>query len=421
MWKIFGFLVGFCSLLIIILWVFQTMFLGKMYEDIRRKEIEDAIELVEKHIDDNDLEQTILNLANNYEIIVTPEMNFSTPRGLMLRQSITETHEFKRSDGRSITFVFYATISPVNATISTIKTQLYYITGIMLVLAVILAFILARFIAKPIEKLNSSAKVLAEGTYDIHFSGKGYREIHELSDTLNYTTQELSKVENLRRELMANISHDLRTPLALIYSHAEMMHDFPDEITSEQTQLIMDEVARLSSLVQDILSVSQLEVGTLELHNQSFNLTQTILEIVNRMTVFVEKEGYQIHYNYEIPVYVVGDKNKIIQVIYNLLTNAVHYSRTNRHICINQIVEGETVRIEIIDKGEGIAPEDIPYIWDRYYRVDKNHVRTIVGTGLGLSIVKKILELHEAEFGVISEKDSGSTFWFSLKIANIYE
>src|SRR5699024_3612260 len=122
------------------------------------------------------------------------------------------------------------------------------------------------------EKLNNGAKLLASGDYNIHFTGTSYREIHELSDTLNYTASELSKVEDLRRELMANISHDLRTPLALIYSYAEMMHDFPKEVTQEHTEVIMEETTRLSNLVSDIFDVSQLETGTTELNKKIYNI-----------------------------------------------------------------------------------------------------------------------------------------------------
>ncbi len=305
-------------------------------------------------------------------------------------------------------------ISPVNATISTIKVQLYYVTGIMLALSVVLAFIIARTVAKPIERLNQSAKILATGNYGIRFSGKGYREIHELSDTLNHAAAELSKVEGLRRELLANISHDLRTPLALIYSHAEMMNDFPEEITGEQTALIMDETRRLISLVNDLLDVSRMETGTMKLHAEVYNFTRSIGHSIERMAKLVQKDGYRFVFEYQEEIFVNADEVKITQAFYNLLVNAIHYSTNDMPITIRQVATQIGVRLEVEDRGEGIEEGDIPYIWDRYYKVDKKHKRAITGTGLGLSIVKKIIELHGGSYGVQSKPGSGSVFWFQV-------
>ncbi len=426
MWKIFIFLLGFCALLLVVLWLFETVFLSKMYEDIRRKEINNAIALIEKNIDNPNLNQIIMQLSDDSEILVTPAHDFVPPNRPnpenrpapenrpQMRQAITEIRDFVTSDGRTVSLVFYAMISPVNATISTIKVQLYYVTGIMFVLSIVLAFAIAKTVSKPIEKLNKSAKILATGNYDIHFSGKGYREIHELSDTLNHSASELSKVERLRRELMANISHDLRTPLALIYSHAEMMHDFPDEITSEQTQTIMDETQRLSSLVNDILDVSRLETGTMELNAAAYNITESIDKTVGRIADLVKKENYSLVFEHDEEVFVNADEVKITQAIYNLLTNAIHYSTNDLTIIIRQKVTDKVVRIEVEDHGEGIGKDNLPYIWDRYYKIDKRHKRAITGTGLGLSIVKKIVELHHGDYGVDSQVGKGSVFWFQI-------
>ncbi len=430
MWKIFIFLLGFCALLLVVLWLFETVFLSKMYEDIRRKEIKNAIALIEKNIDNPNLNQIIMQLSDDSEILVTPAHDFVPPNRPnpenrpapenrpQMRQAITETRDFVTSDGRTVSLVFYAMISPVNATISTIKVQLYYVTGIMFVLSIVLAFAIAKTVSKPIEKLNKSAKILATGNYDIHFSGKGYREIHELSDTLNHSASELSKVERLRRELMANISHDLRTPLALIYSHAEMMHDFPDEITSEQTQTIMDETQRLSSLVNDILDVSRLETGTMELNTAAYNMTESIDKTVSRIADLVKKENYSLVFEHDEEVFVNADEVKITQAIYNLLTNAIHYSTNDLTIIIRQKVIDKVVRIEVEDHGEGIGKDNLPYIWDRYYKIDKRHKRAITGTGLGLSIVKKIVELHHGDYGVDSQVGKGSVFWFQISGIN---
>lgn len=419
MWKIFAYLIGFCAILLSVLWIMETVLLEKMYENIRKNEIKTAIVLVEENIDSPGLDRIILRLQEEYEILVTPAYSFIPPMipGPNDRpRAITESRDFVTADGDVLTFVFHAIISPVNATIATIKVQLYYVTGIMLFLSVILAFIIAKTVAKPIEKLNNGAKLLADGDYDIHFSGEGYREIHELSDTLNYTAAELSKVEELRRELMANISHDLRTPLALIYSYAEMMHDFPDEITADQIQVIMNETTRLSSLVSDILDLSQLETGIIELDMKKYNLTESIALTIARISELVKARNFEIKFERDELVYLFADEGKVTQAFYNLLVNAVHYSGDSSKIVVRQIVKDNQIRIEVEDFGLGIEAENIPYIWDRYYKTDEAHRRALVGTGLGLSIVKKIVEIHGGKYGVESEFGKGSTFWFSLEI-----
>ncbi len=319
-------------------------------------------------------------------------------------------------NGKKISFIFHATISPVNATISTLQVQLYIITGIMIILSILLAMVIAKRISKPIEVISGSAKGLASGSYNTHFTGKGFLEICELSDTLNVAAAELSKVENLRRELMANISHDLRTPLALIYSYAEMMQDFPTEITREQTQVILDETKRLSTLVSDVLDISKLESGMVELNMAKYNLTESLQKTINPLAEMIKKDGFTISFEPLETVNIFADETKIMQVFYNLLINAVNYSGKHKIITVRQNCVNNFVKIEVTDHGEGITPENLPYIWDRYYKANKTHKRATIGTGLGLSIVKKIIDLHAGNYGVDSEVGVGSTFWFSLKV-----
>jgi len=421
-WKMFTFLLGFCALLLIILWLFQTVFLTDMYKIIRKNEIKKAIALVEENIDSAGLQTVLNNLEAGKEIIVMPAKEFAQPermmhndRGRRPPETITETKEFILQDGRTISLTFHAMITPVDATVSTLQLQLYIITGIMLLLAVFIAVAISARISRPIEEINKSAKILASGCYDTSFEGHGFLEIRELSDTLNIAASELSKVEKLRKELMANISHDLRTPLALIYSYAEVMHDFPDEISAEQTEIIMKEVERLNSLVKDVMDVSRMETGTIEMNRELYNLTHSLKSTTMRMAELVKKDGYTINFESEDDVFVVADEVKITQAFYNLLLNAITHGGSDKNVTVRQSVSGDFVKIEVEDSGEGITGEDLPHIWDRYYKVDKKHRRGITGTGLGLSIVKKIVDIHEGSCGVESEPGKGSIFWIMLK------
>lgn len=422
-WKIFGFLLGFCALLLTILWIFQTVFLGDMYKFIRKIEIEKAITLVEKNINNPELNDILHELEFTKEIIVKPTRDFEPPvRSAPDRHSprqietITKAQEFVLENGSKISLTFYAMVTPVDATVSTLQMQLFIITGIMVLLATLLAIIISKYISNPIEEINRSAKVLALGNYETEFHGRGFLEIKELSDTLNTAAIELSKVERLRRELMANISHDLRTPLAFIYSYAEMMHDFPDEVSADQTQIIMDEAKRLTSLVNDMLDISSLETGTAKLNKRNYNLTESLQKTIKRIDELVKSEGYHLEFQYKEDVYLLADEVKITQAFYNILLNAITYSGADKGVIVRQIIKENMVRIEVVDHGEGIDQSDLPYIWERYYKVDKNHKRHKMGTGLGLSIVKKIIDMHDGEYGVESEVGKGSIFWFQLEL-----
>ncbi len=423
-WKIVTYLLAFCALLLVILWLFQTVFLNDVYKLIRKGEIIKAMAVVESNIDSDNLQSVLSTLAKDHDILVTLTDDFKLPQVLkpdrrerrLSTEAVTETKEFVTQNGSKVSLTFYAIITPVTATVTTIRYQLYIITGVMVILSVLIAIIIAKRISKPIEKINDSAKLLASGDYNTSFSGRGFLEIYELSQTLNTAATELSKVEGLRRELMANISHDLRTPLALIYSYAEMMHDFPTEITPDQTQLIIDETKRLTSLVNDIMDISKLENGRMTLTLKEYNITKNIDQTVNRVFNLVKNDGYTITFECHDEVMITADEVKITQTLYNLLINAINYCGDNKKVVVRQRVTDSVVTIEVIDYGEGISEENLPYIWDRYYKVDKAHKRAVTGTGIGLSIVKRIVTLHGGSCGVSSKLGEGSTFWFSLRL-----
>lgn len=305
-------------------------------------------------------------------------------------------------------------LTPIDATVHTLRVELVCITAIMIFLSLFVALLISRKISKSMIRINATAKEMAKGKFDVTFDEKDYREIAELSDTLTQTAKELDKNENLKRELIANVSHDLRTPLTMIIAYAEVMRDIPGENTPENVQVVIDESKRLTNLVNDMLDISKLQAGALEKNASVYNLTESIKSVFERYNKLKEQDGYTINFEYDREVEVEADEFKIFQVIYNLVNNAINYAGEDKTVIVKQIVKGKRVRIEVIDHGEGIAEESLPYVWDRYYKVDKTHKRAVMGTGLGLSIVKNILELHHASYGVKSEVGKGSTFWFEL-------
>lgn len=332
-----------------------------------------------------------------------------------ITESLIYVQIVENSSGESIAILINSNISPVDATIKTLRVQLIIVSMVMLLFALVLALVISRRISKPIIKINNSAKELATGNFSACFDTKGYREIIELGETLTYTAGELSKVESLRRELLANISHDLRTPLTMITGYSEVMRDIPNENTPENVQIIIDEAQRLTTLVNDALDISKLQAGTQMLNITEYNLTQSIRSTIQRVGKLTENDGYKLSFECDSEFLVNADSVKISQVIYNLITNAITYTGEDKLVKLVQTIKNDVARIEIIDTGEGIPQEQLPLIWDRYYRIDKTHKRASIGTGLGLSIVKQVLDLHKATYGVESEQGQGSIFWFEIK------
>lgn len=311
-------------------------------------------------------------------------------------------------------------LQPLGETIGILGRQYIIVTVIMILLALAFSLIIAQHVSRPIIRITSEAKRLAEGDFDMTFERGEYSEVDQLADTLNYATQGLKQAETMRNELIANISHDLRTPLTMIRVYAEMIRDIyredPDA-RDENVAVIIEETDRLNSLVQNILELSRLQAGADTLKPAPFDLTQTVQGILKKFEVMTKQEGYHLNFSQKEPFIVCADEAKIELVLYNLLSNAVHYTGEDKVIHAAIADKGDKVRVLIRDTGDGIAPEHIGHIWDRYYKEGKEHKRAITGTGLGLSIVKSILVMHGTDFGVDSVVDQGSTFWFELKKA----
>lgn len=332
----------------------------------------------------------------------------------MLYSKLTEG-----ADGTSLSVMLCVALTPVDATTSTIQNLLITVSVVFIVLALMLSYILASDISRPLEKLTNSAKNVGTDKYAPVSGSLSCREIEELNDTLSHASSELFKVEELRRELIANVSHDLRTPLTMICGYGEMMRDIPGENTPENVQVIIDEAEHLRRLVNDMLSLSVLQSGMNRLDATDFCVTQTLRDIISRYGAMKAAEGYTLKLTADCDVNVCADELKISQVFYNLINNAIAYTGEDKTVTVKQSVserDGESfVRFDIIDTGVGITEENLPYVWDRYYKENGTHKRAAVGTGLGLSIVRSVVELHRGNYGVQSTPGQGSDFWFELK------
>lgn len=465
-WKILAYFSLFSLIMLLLLWLFQIVFLNNFYEIIKIRELYSTSKAIEASLNSKELENTIDKFSHNKDICILlyKDSNVIYSSNVLMNCIIHKTPSFllypivlnqlegkaedltkispehrenpfisgnRRNFANSVILskriysenneeyilVLNSVIEPVYSTTSTLRTQLICVTLIMIILSFVLSLAISKKIAKPIENINKSAKKLPY-EYNLKFEDTGYKEISELANTLTTASFELSKVENLRRELISNVSHDLRTPLTMITGYAEVIRDIPGENTPENIQIIIDESKRLTGLVNDMLDISKLQIGEPVLNKTPFNLTKCIEDIIKRYSKLIEKDEYKISFEKDCYVEVNADELKLTQVIYNLINNAITYTGDDKVITIRQTLKDNIVKIEIIDTGDGINEEEIPYIWDRYYKAKGNHKRAAIGTGLGLAIVKGILTLHKADFGVKNNEDKGATFYFSLEYEN---
>ena len=317
------------------------------------------------------------------------------------------------------TYIFLnSSLKPLDASIELLKSQFTYIVIITLLVSVIISYFLSKMISNPIIKISDSAKKLANGNFDVKFdTDTGLYEINELSETLELAKNELSKTDELRRDLMANVGHDLKTPLTMIKAYAEMTRDFENQSVQKRNDnlnIIIEETDRLNILVQDILDLSKLQSKTYELKYEKFDLDELIRNVIKRFYILIDNEGYQIVYDNNKSIMINADKKRIEQVIYNLVNNAINYTGDDKNIYINIKNKNKNLIVEIIDTGKGIDKSEIKHIWNKYYHNEKKHKRNAIGTGLGLSIVKTILENHNYKYGVKSSKGKGSTFYFEI-------
>jgi len=313
----------------------------------------------------------------------------------------------------------YSNLENVSSFIKLFQGQKIYFILLIILCSVLISFFLANKITKPIREITKKAKSLGEGKYDTKFPKNGVLEIEELSKTLEEVQKELSKSDELKRDLMANVSHDLKTPLTMIKAYAEMIKDIshkePKKM-NEHLDIIMEETDRLTILVNDILELSKVQNDSYMYNYEEYDLIKEIKGIIKRYSVMKELEEYKFILDLPKKVIVKADKNKINQVMYNLLNNAINYTGKDKIVKIKVTKENKDYLVEIIDTGKGIKKDELSYIWDKYYKNEKNHRRNVVSTGLGLSIVKEILNKHNFEYGVTSEINKGSVFYFKINM-----
>lgn len=449
-------------IMLLLLWLFQIVFLEQFYKGIQMNRIIDKSDILietlsrpeELHIDSVMLE-TLESFAykNNLDLEVTDNRGYSiiqiasgseqqSPAGFRksikgiasqalkgeIVNTVVEHPRFNTQfwvvaipiENTKVngSMILSGPLEPVEETASILKQQLIYISGILLVAAFMIAFVISRHFSKPLFEISTAAKAMSKGDFSARITTNRNDEIGQLANDINEMGNALGKVDDLRKELIANISHELRTPLSLIKGYAETIRDVTGENPDRRRKhlnIIIDESDRLALLIRDILDLSQLESGVITMEPKCFDLKLKIEEISQKFKDVAEAKGVVILTDSEAEAMVYSDESKIEQILYNLIGNALIHSKVSPDIKIKTKHSTHLVKVEVIDSGIGIPEEELANIWDRFYKSSDSKSDHSQGTGLGLAIVKRIFEAQGIRYGVESKSGTGTTFWFELK------
>lgn len=442
----------FSAIILGFLYFFQIVFFNTYYKINQTNNLEQTVNLIEKNIDKENAKVLLNEISLNNEVCIqiVKDSNLiyysdyykhcagkdNDALEVIISSFINSDKKYLKVDfvnniynnkslvyGKKLknnTYVFAnSSLEPMDKSINLLKGQFLYVALIVLLLSFVISYYFSRRIADPILKINQSAKKLADKSDKVKFTCETeVFELKELSETLNNTAKELNKTEELRREFLANVSHDLKTPLTMIEAYAASARDLNYNNKKKRERdlnIIIDEAERLNMLVNDILLLSKIESKTTKLNLEDINIKKEIETILERFAIY-KNDGYIFEFNEPEDYVITADKQGIERVIYNLINNAINYTGEDKKVKITFEKNQNILTINIIDTGKGIEEEDKKLVWNKYFRINKRHRRTTVGTGLGLSIVKEILEEHKFEYGIKSKLNKGSCFYFKCKI-----
>ena len=314
----------------------------------------------------------------------------------------------------SIVFGYYGT-SFLNTDALTFKMTLNQSFFLSIFIALIFGFIISIFLSKqissPLTKIMNTANRLRSGDLEARLKVVSKtKEIDDLAISINYLGETLQKQELLRKRLTSDMAHELRTPLTNLKSHIEALLDKVWEPTEQMLTSFYEEIQRLIKLVEGLNDIAKLEQTNLNLSKSRFNLTMEIEKIITSFKPLYEKTSSKIYSNLAPNVEVLMDKDKLKQVMYNLLSNSLKYSELSGEVLLTLKSEAKSIIIEVKDNGIGICEGDLPFIFERFYRSDESRDKNTGGTGIGLTIAKAIVEAHKGTINVNSSLGEGSTF-----------
>ena len=319
------------------------------------------------------------------------------------------------TEDNSILYVS-TTLDAVGSAVSIIRMQLVWVTGLSLIVGFALSWFIAKSFDKPVSQLSEKAKKLGDIDYPNDFKKGFCIELDDLSDKLDKTSDKLIESRNFQIELLANVSHDLRTPLTMIKGYAEIIKDTSwddEEQCSEDMSVIVRETDRLSKLVNEILEYSELKIGGSTENFERVNLSALIIKVCNSFEDLYKHVEETLDKEIEENIFVYGNAVRLERAVYNLIDNAFRHTDDSKRVTVKLYSINNKARIEVIDYGSGIPEQEIEHIWDRYYTFRQRKGKGV--SGLGLAIVKQTVDMHNGICSAESHGGKGSTFWIELE------
>ena len=419
---------------------------------------------VAKQAERNNLSFLIIDetTGNKYTNVYNQEMLFNQLLGYVINQSqqnaeileSTDTYQMLQSrdpwneteylvmwgnfeDGSQ--FLMRSPLESMRESAAISNRFLIYIGSVLILAAGALVWYFSKKLTDPIRELANLSDKMANLDFEAKYTSGGKNEIGELgaifnrmSSRLESTISELKKANNsllkdieqkekmeeMRNEFLGNVSHELKTPIALIQGYAEGLKDGVNDDAESRDfycDVIMDEAMKMNQMVKNLLTLNQLEFGDEDISFERFDLAALIRGVLQSMEILAQQDELKIIFRQESPVYVWADEFKTEQVLRNYVSNAFHHASGDKVIEVKIQREGKKARTSVFNTGMPIPEEDLKHIWEKFYKVDKAHTREYGGNGIGLSIVKAIMESFHQEYGV-KNYDNGVEFWFELDV-----
>ncbi len=338
--------------------------------------------------------------------------------GFLTTRHLTYGYGINLSDGRFVCAVFaslsYASLTQLLDTM--LRTILMACLWVMLATLIAVYFISER-VVEPLKDMVKAAKSFAAGKFDVRVPVVGHDEVSELATAFNQMAGSLENLEKMRRSFLANVSHDLRSPMTTISGFIEGILDgaIPPDKQSHYLNVIQSEVQRLSRLVSTLLDIARIQGGERKFNMVPFDICEMARQILLSFEQRIDNKNLDVIFECDSEkMFVMGDRDAIYQILYNICDNAVKFSRPQGVYRLSVKQKDKKVAVSVYNEGQGIAPEDLPYVFDRFYKSDKSRGLDKTGTGLGLFISKTIIEAHGEKIDVTSEFGSWCQFVFTL-------
>lgn len=394
-----------------------------VYTNVREKQMM-VVQLFGYLYDKN--HQEILEKTDSYDICKSVDPQNNT-------EYLTMWGNFDNGD----IFIMRSPLESIRSAVMIFNRFIGVVGGCVILVSVLLAWYFSKRITEPIMELATLSQKMADLDFDAKYTSGGSNEIGVLGENFNRMSERLEqtisnlkeanyklqkdieqkeKRENMRSEFLGNVSHELKTPIALIQGYAEGLKEgVNDDPESREfyCEVIMDEAGKMNRMVKNLLALNQLEFGEDDVQFERFDITSLISGVLQSLDILIEQKEAQVIFRHKNPVYVWADEFKVEQVVRNYVNNALNHVDGEKVIEIKITQENDMAKITVFNTGTPIPEEDLPHIWEKFYKVDKARTREYGGNGIGLSIVKAIMDSFGKGYGAINHTN-GVEFWFEL-------